>query len=185
MPRVDLDVPFAEKDQAKKLGAKWDAIHKVWFVPDGTEAAPFQKWLPMAETDMPEAVVFRQNAEGDMSARIDDLEVGFYHDDGCYVVIWGTETGVPCQYADSVCPEDKDRTWKHCSIADNCPHELTEPIEESSTVMLDEGSRLELEAKIRDMFGKNHDGIGHRQNWPQPAALIFSARPWKFMMDAD
>jgi hypothetical protein len=40
-----LKVPYAEKDQAKALGARWDAQRKVWYVPDGSDAAPFQQWL--------------------------------------------------------------------------------------------------------------------------------------------
>lgn len=46
MPRVDLMVPFAEKDQAEQLGARWDAVHKTWFVPEGLDAAAFSQWLP-------------------------------------------------------------------------------------------------------------------------------------------
>lgn len=41
-----LKVPYTEKDQAKALGAKWSVAEKVWFVPDGIDLAPFQKWLP-------------------------------------------------------------------------------------------------------------------------------------------
>ena len=44
MARVDLDVPFAEKDEAKSLGARWDPQAKVWYVPEGKEAAPFARW---------------------------------------------------------------------------------------------------------------------------------------------
>lgn len=29
--RTDLRVPFAEKDEAKRLGARWDAARKVWY----------------------------------------------------------------------------------------------------------------------------------------------------------
>lgn len=28
---VDLQVPYIEKDQAKKLGAKWDVQRKIWY----------------------------------------------------------------------------------------------------------------------------------------------------------
>ncbi len=51
MPRVDLCVPFSEKDEAKKLGARWDAAHKVWFVPEGLAAAPFVRWLPVPDDE--------------------------------------------------------------------------------------------------------------------------------------
>ena len=46
MPRIDLDVPFAEKDAAKRLGARWDAARKLWYVPDGVDAGAFGRWLP-------------------------------------------------------------------------------------------------------------------------------------------
>lgn len=47
-----LTVPFAEKDQAKSLGARWNAEKKKWYVPIGTDLAPFKKWV---STDGPQA----------------------------------------------------------------------------------------------------------------------------------
>lgn len=44
--RFDLKVPFAEKDAAKKLGARWDAANKLWYVVDKADLAPFAKWSP-------------------------------------------------------------------------------------------------------------------------------------------
>lgn len=44
--RIDLNVPFQEKDEAKSLGARWDRINRVWYVPEGVDAGAFQKWLP-------------------------------------------------------------------------------------------------------------------------------------------
>ncbi|MDL2355245.1 MAG: DUF5710 domain-containing protein [Pseudomonadota bacterium] len=40
-----LKVPYAEKDEAKALGARWNAQRKAWYVPDGTAASPFERWL--------------------------------------------------------------------------------------------------------------------------------------------
>jgi hypothetical protein len=42
---INLKVPFNEKDQAKSLGARWKAEAKLWYVPQGVDAAPFEKWL--------------------------------------------------------------------------------------------------------------------------------------------
>jgi hypothetical protein len=50
MPPVGSDharyirVPFAEKDQAKALGARWDAEVKCWFVPQGVDPAELREW---------------------------------------------------------------------------------------------------------------------------------------------
>lgn len=40
-----LNVPYAEKDEAKSLGARWNPTRKRWYVPDGVAVEPFQKWL--------------------------------------------------------------------------------------------------------------------------------------------
>lgn len=46
--RFDLKVPFAEKDAAKKLGARWDAGRKLWYVMgDRVNVAAFAKWSPL------------------------------------------------------------------------------------------------------------------------------------------
>jgi putative DNA primase/helicase len=42
--RMFLAVPFAEKDQAKTLGAKWDRRARAWYVPAGIDPEPFLRW---------------------------------------------------------------------------------------------------------------------------------------------
>ncbi|WP_343034962.1 DUF5710 domain-containing protein [Aromatoleum diolicum] len=44
--RLNLKVPFAEKDQAKKLGARWDAGRKIWYVEGKDDVTPFSRWSP-------------------------------------------------------------------------------------------------------------------------------------------
>ena len=44
--RIDLKVPFAEKDTAKALGARWDAAKKIWYVKDVADLTPFSRWIP-------------------------------------------------------------------------------------------------------------------------------------------
>lgn len=48
MPKVHLEVPFSEKDEAKALGARWDGSAKVWYVPEGLDTIAFERWLPDA-----------------------------------------------------------------------------------------------------------------------------------------
>lgn len=43
-----LVVPFAEKDEAKGLGAKWDAAARKWYVPTGKDNDLFKRWWPAA-----------------------------------------------------------------------------------------------------------------------------------------
>ncbi|WP_036167535.1 DUF5710 domain-containing protein [Massilia sp. 9096] len=40
-----LNVPYAEKDEARALGARWNPGRKKWYVPAGTPLEPFEKWL--------------------------------------------------------------------------------------------------------------------------------------------
>lgn len=49
MSRIDLLVPFEDKDEAKRLGARWDSASQLWFVPDSVDVAAFSRWLPPAE----------------------------------------------------------------------------------------------------------------------------------------
>lgn len=49
MARIDLKVPFSEKDEAKSLGAKWDPSLKTWYIPDGVDISPLAQWLPVTE----------------------------------------------------------------------------------------------------------------------------------------
>ena len=39
-----LNVPFAQKDEAKQLGARWDPKRRKWCVPAGVDLAPFSRW---------------------------------------------------------------------------------------------------------------------------------------------
>lgn len=51
--RVYINVPFAEKEQAKGLGARWDKERKSWYVPEalGPDAAEkhFKKWMDVPQ----------------------------------------------------------------------------------------------------------------------------------------
>lgn len=49
--KVYLNVPFAEKDAAKALGARWDPAHKKWYVAAGKDLSLFAKWQP-ASTEL-------------------------------------------------------------------------------------------------------------------------------------
>lgn len=46
MPRIFLDVPYKEKNQVKRLGARWNPTLKKWFLPEDCDPKPFAKWLP-------------------------------------------------------------------------------------------------------------------------------------------
>ena len=45
-----LHVEYREKDEAKRLGAYWNAERRQWYVPAGRDLTPFARWLPIQET---------------------------------------------------------------------------------------------------------------------------------------
>jgi hypothetical protein len=42
--KVYLNVPYAQKDAAKAVGARWDPGMKKWYVPPGKSLEPFADW---------------------------------------------------------------------------------------------------------------------------------------------
>lgn len=64
--RVNLAVPFSEKEQAKKLGARWDFDGRTWYVENPDNLAPFLRWLKL---DAPKAK--RRKAKARPLARIE------------------------------------------------------------------------------------------------------------------
>jgi hypothetical protein len=48
--KIYLAVPYAQKDAAKALGARWDAAHKKWYIPATMDITPFAKWQSEALT---------------------------------------------------------------------------------------------------------------------------------------
>ena len=47
--RFYLDCPFEEKDMCKRIGGKWDADLKKWYVPKNLETKAFRRWWPKDE----------------------------------------------------------------------------------------------------------------------------------------
>lgn len=47
--RTYLHIPYQDKEQAKALGARWDARQKQWYAPEGTDLEPLQRFLPNPE----------------------------------------------------------------------------------------------------------------------------------------
>lgn len=48
--RINLTTPFADKDQVKALGARWDSQKKTWYITHVEDLTPFARWLPEQAT---------------------------------------------------------------------------------------------------------------------------------------
>jgi len=63
---IELNVPFMEKDDAKRLGARWNSASKRWYIPAGVDNAPFARWLPEGlDLEVSELVLTPQAKSGE------------------------------------------------------------------------------------------------------------------------
>ncbi len=70
-------MPYKDKEQVKKLGAKWDNESKKWFVPNGIDLNKFDKWQKPQnnEIDINEAIAQFDNALREFGLLLDDLPI--------------------------------------------------------------------------------------------------------------
>jgi hypothetical protein len=54
--RINLVTPFAEKDAAKALGARWDSARKQWYIVDVPDLTPFLRWIPNVDAAVAQAI---------------------------------------------------------------------------------------------------------------------------------
>jgi hypothetical protein len=59
-----LNVPFALKDAAKALGAKWDPIQKKWYVPADKDQSLFEQWQEVIELTSPSVIMTGERGAG-------------------------------------------------------------------------------------------------------------------------
>lgn len=43
---IILNVPYSQKDEVKKLGARWNPTKKTWYIAGVEDLTPFVKWIP-------------------------------------------------------------------------------------------------------------------------------------------
>ena len=71
--RINLITPFAEKDAAKALGARWDSALRTWYIVNVADLTPFLRWItdaeaPTAQRVPPSPVVRPTNRSGNAKA---------------------------------------------------------------------------------------------------------------------
>lgn len=53
MHMIYIDVPYAQKDEAKRLGARWDVEARRWYITENQDALLFSKWFNCAVQTKP------------------------------------------------------------------------------------------------------------------------------------
>jgi len=43
--RIELQVPYRDKDRAKSLGARWDLVQRIWYVNNPEDLSKFKEWM--------------------------------------------------------------------------------------------------------------------------------------------
>ena len=44
--RINLIVPYSDKEKAKKLGCRWDSEKECWYVLSPSDIMPYLQWCP-------------------------------------------------------------------------------------------------------------------------------------------
>ena len=44
--RINLNVPYKDKNTAKRRGAKWDFYNQTWYIVNHEDLTLFKKWIP-------------------------------------------------------------------------------------------------------------------------------------------
>ena len=90
--RINLVTPFAEKDKAKALGARWDAAKKCWYIVDAADLTPFLSWIPNMEAAMDASggapKVTKPKLAAPTPANTPASSVSGVADCGCDVLAW-------------------------------------------------------------------------------------------------
>lgn len=60
--KIYIDVPYAERNSVKELGAKWDKNNKSWYVPEGVNIELFNKWIDKTGTEKSEHIEIQKTA---------------------------------------------------------------------------------------------------------------------------
>jgi exodeoxyribonuclease VII large subunit len=88
--RIDLKVPYAEKDQAKVHGAQWDTQNRTWYAPPRTDLQNLKRWLPngvLAESPDLETIAPKKTDKGIALSELLDRVKGII-DKGFPTAVW-------------------------------------------------------------------------------------------------
>ncbi|HTX11599.1 MAG TPA: DUF5710 domain-containing protein [Solirubrobacteraceae bacterium] len=60
-----IAVPYEQKDDARRLGARWDAAARSWYIPDGVASEPFARWQDTSRPTPENGAAPTDSADGD------------------------------------------------------------------------------------------------------------------------
>ncbi|EHX1089710.1 hypothetical protein K3Q61_004048 [Escherichia coli] len=91
MGRINLRVPYEEKDEVKKLGAKWDWNMRIWYIPENLSHEAFSKWLLLPNTKAESFSIARVMTDC-WSCKKDTYVYTIFFDEGYYYKDYNEDT---------------------------------------------------------------------------------------------
>jgi hypothetical protein len=73
--REYIAVPYEQKDDARRVGARWDAAARSWYIPEGVTGEPFARWRDTSRTTPENGTAPTDSADPD-EARLTDTGHG-------------------------------------------------------------------------------------------------------------
>lgn len=102
-----INCPYKEKDEAKKLGAKWDSERKQWYYTDSRNAHLFQKWRQDVSRAKDGFLPFGNKPETESQEVFSD-QIGEDEED-----IWDVEEGADEWFTDDRNePDEQTESWE-------------------------------------------------------------------------
>jgi exodeoxyribonuclease VII large subunit len=88
--RIDLRVPYAQKEEAKAFGARWDQGNQTWYAPPNTNLENLKRWLPEGVLGKPEEPAPSPNGQPQKGIALTELlsRVKGVVDQGLLDAIW-------------------------------------------------------------------------------------------------
>lgn len=71
--RIELAVLYEDRETVKKLGAKWDAGRRTWYVQNADDLAPFLPWIKHPHLRAPTK---NEPSAGNLAAQLAHLLTG-------------------------------------------------------------------------------------------------------------
>ena len=69
--REYIAVPYEQKDDARRLGARWDAAARSWYIPEGVASEPFARWRDTSRTTPENGAAPNESADHDEARSAD------------------------------------------------------------------------------------------------------------------
>lgn len=116
MHRIYIDVPYAQKDEAKLLGARWDADVRRWYITGQQDVLLFSKWFGGTVQAKPVVVGDRVTLKEFLSANYGTAVSLTFKSARAFGIPYPLESGWAKKYADRTAPRSSVTVGKKAKL---------------------------------------------------------------------